>query len=78
MTVLMMIVDPICGAKCSSCVAHDADVDAGDDDHVGAGDDAETDVAGDGSDLKGGHWWDPCTFDYHHGHLGGSHFSHSE
>ena len=31
--------------------------------------------AGDGCDIKGGNWWDPCTFDYHHGHLGESHFS---
>ena len=35
----------------------------------------DADGAGDGGDIKGGNWWDPCTFDYHHGHLGESHFS---
>ena len=34
----------------------------------------DADGAGDGGDIKGGNWWDPCTFDYHHGHLGESHF----
>ena len=41
-------------------------------DGVGAGGDG--DGAGDGGDLKGGNWWDPCTFDYRHGNLGQSHF----
>ena len=39
---------------------------------------ADGDGAGDGGDIKGGNWWDPCTFYYHHGHLGESHFSHGK
>ena len=49
----------------------DSDADADCVDAVGG----DGDGAGDGGDIKGGNWWDPCTFDYHHGHLGESHFS---
>ena len=53
---------------------HDAHTDAHADHNVDA-DVTDADGAGDDSDIKGGHWWDPCTFNHHHGNLGVSHLS---
>ena len=55
-------------------IADADDADGVDADGVDA--DIDGDGAGDGGDIQGGNWWNPCTFDYRHGNLGESPFSH--